>query len=141
MEPKLRILLVDGDPETPEKLRSALSREFEIETAASREDLKACLAGQIYDLSVIDPWLLVNGELQFQPWMFDEKLPNPVVVLTSIREPENKASLKKEGSKRQFIKSWDDYSRLVQICEGILLKKTIIVRCLPRMDSLKMAYW
>jgi len=55
--------------------------------------------------------------------MFDEKLPNPVIVLTSIRNPENNAFLKEDGSKKHFIKSQDDYSRLAQICEGILQKK------------------
>lgn len=120
LKPSFRILLVDGEPQSFDRLREALPSEFEIILATDQAALKASLIGQHYDLVIIEPWLRVDGEAQFQTWLFDEKFSEPVIIFTFSREPINATLLKMIGADQRLLKSDVNYSRLENACRRVV---------------------
>ncbi len=125
----VRILYIDDSPEDRDLVQYTLEKaapgQFKLTQTGSRDDFKALLTSEEFDLVLTDFNILGFTGFQVMDLIHQARLNLPIVILTGTGSEEVAAEAIKRGAGDYVIKTTHHIRRLPQVIEAVLERKRL----------------
>ncbi len=137
---KRSILVVDDEPGQRQFIGGALSREYDIATAANGLEASQLLAHRSFSLVITDDRMPGMGGLDLIRWMREKSPEIPVIVLTAYGSVETAVEAIKLGAEEYLTKPLKSPEELRVIVEKVLGRRAMRDRSLLHQQETEAAF-
>ncbi len=127
---KCSILAVDDEPSQRQFISGALSKDYEVVTAANGSEASQLLSHRNFNLVITDERMPGMGGIELIRWMREKSPETPVVVITAYGSIETAVEAIKLGAEEYLIKPLKSPEELRVIVAKVLQSRTLKNRSL-----------
>jgi DNA-binding NtrC family response regulator len=122
---KIAILVVDDEPGQRQFIGGALSREYEVTTAANGVEASQILTHQSFSIVITDERMPDMGGVELIRWMREHSPETPVIVLTAYGSVETAVKAIKLGAEEYLIKPLKSPEELRMVVAKVLSRRNM----------------
>jgi DNA-binding NtrC family response regulator len=137
---KNTILVVDDEPGQRRFIGGALSREYEIVTAANGQEASRLLSGRSFSLVITDERMPEMSGIELIRWMHERMPEIPVIVLTAYGSVATAVEAVKSGAEEYLTKPLKSPEELRLVVEKVLRHRSVEDRSLLHLEESEAAF-